>query len=205
MASTFTKILFALRRFPGVGPRTAERMAFHLLSMKREDFDFFYQTLGAFRSKTKVCSTCGLISENDPCRICTDPRRKTQLLCVVKDVEDAFHVEKARAHDGKYHVLGGLVSPLESIQESDLSLDRLAARCAQGVEEILFAMERTVEAEVTEKAVMRRLSKFSGLKFSRLASGIPAGAGLEHLDGDTLRTAVERRTPVTAAGQTKTP
>ena len=196
MATLFTKLLFALRRMPGVGPRTAERIAFHLLDLKDEDFSFLIDTLRAYREKTKSCPVCGLISEQSPCRICADPARDGRLLCVVKDVHDAYQVEKSRAFKGKYHVLGGLVSPLDTVREEDLSIGRLAERVRAGVDEILFAFEQSVESAVTIKAVTRRLAEFTALRFSRLATGIPTGAGLEHIDAETLKTAVLRRTPL---------
>lgn len=180
-------------------------MAFHFLSMKEEDFSFLLGTIRDFREKTKLCPVCGLVSEYSPCRICADPARSERLLCVVKDVQDAFRVEKSRAFKGKYHVLGGLVSPLETVREEDLSIDRLATRVASGVDEILFAFEQSVESEVTIKAVTRRLSAFGDVRYSRLAVGIPSGAGLEHLDAETLKTAVENRTPLTAKGAVKAP
>lgn len=175
-------------------------MAFHFLEMKEEDFTFLLDTLRGFRAQTKRCPVCGLISEQSPCRICADPLRSERLLCVVKDVQDAFRVEKSRAFRGKYHVLGGLVSPLDTVREEDLSIDRLAERAKGGVEEILFAFEQSVESEVTIKAVVRRLAAFEALRYSRLAVGIPSGSGLEHLDAETLKTAVENRTPLTGRG-----
>lgn len=193
MASLFQKVMSGFRKFPGIGQKTAEKLTFHALSMKEDEIRFFAESLLEFRRNTKICGICGLVSEVDPCRICRDEARDKTTICVVKDVQDAFTVEKSRGFQGRYHVLGGLVSPLDDVSEKDLSIPKLLQRIKAPIAEILFAFESNLESEATVKAVRRALAPYPDLKFSRLAVGIPAGTGLEFIDADTLKKSIQNR------------
>ena len=169
----------------------AERMTFHLLKMDKEEVDFFVTAVKEFKEKIKTCSICGLVSEQNPCRICTSSKRNKKIICIVKNVQDAFLLERSGSYNGLYHVLGGLLSPIEGIGESDLTISGLFRRL-DNVEELLFALEENIEAKATIESVRRHLTSQS-MKISRLAIGIPTGTGLEHIDVDTIKESLLHR------------
>jgi recombination protein RecR len=187
-----TTLSEALCRLPGIGPRSAERLALHLVQTAADDVRRLAQTLVQAREKIRVCSICGGLTESDPCAICQDPRRDTSVLCVVERPLDVFALEKAGSFRGRYHVLGGKISPLNGVEPEDLRLAELESRLGSGVTEIVVALSTDVEGDATSYYLAKRLAG-KGAKISRLAHGLPAGSGLEFADEVTLSRALEGR------------
>jgi recombination protein RecR len=187
-----TTLTEALCRLPGIGPRSAERLALHLVQTEAEDVRRLAQTMVQAREKIRMCSICGGLTEMDPCAICQDPRRDTSLLCVVERPLDIFALEKGGSFRGFYHVLGGKISPLNGVEPEDLRLAELESRLGRGVMEIIVALSTDVEGDATSFYLAKRLAG-KGAKISRLAHGLPAGSGLEFADEVTLSRALEGR------------
>jgi recombination protein RecR len=187
-----TTLSEALCRLPGIGPRSAERLALHLVQSTADDVRRLAQTLVQAREKIRVCSKCGGLTEADPCAICRDPRRDASVLCVVERPLDIFALEKAGSFRGLYHVLGGKISPLNGVEPEDLRLAELESRLGRGVTEIVVALSTDVEGDATSFYLAKRLAG-KGAKISRLAHGLPAGSGLEFADEVTLSRALEGR------------
>jgi recombination protein RecR len=187
-----TTLSEALCRLPGIGPRSAERLALHLVQTAADDVRRLAQTLIQAREKIRACSICGGLTEADPCAICRDPRRDASVLCVVERPLDIFALEKAGSFRGFYHVLGGKISPLNGVEPEDLRLAELESRLGRGVTEIVVALSTDVEGDATSFYLAKRLAG-KGAKISRLAHGLPAGSGLEFADEVTLSRALEGR------------
>jgi len=187
-----TALSEALCRLPGIGPRSAERLALHLVQSAADDVRRLAQILVQAREKIRVCSVCGGLTEADPCAICQDPRRDASVLCVVERPLDIFALEKAGSFRGLYHVLGGKISPLNGVEPEDLRLAELESRLGRGVTEIVVALSTDVEGDATSFYLAKRLAG-KGAKISRLAHGLPAGSGLEFADEVTLSRALEGR------------
>ena len=187
-----TTLSEALCRLPGIGPRSAERLALHLVQSQADDVRRLAQILVQSREKIRVCSLCGGLTEADPCAICQDPRRDASVLCVVERPLDIFALEKAGSFRGLYHVLGGKISPLNGVEPEDLRLAELESRLGRGVTEIVVALSTDVEGDATSFYLAKRLAG-KGAKISRLAHGLPAGSGLEFADEVTLSRALEGR------------
>ena len=187
-----TSLVEALCRLPGIGPRSAERLALHLVQSPADDVRRLAQTLVQAREKIRFCTVCGALTEVEPCAICTDPRREQSLLCVVERPLDIFALEKAGSYRGLYHVLGGRISPLNGVEPEDLRLAELESRLGRGVKEIVVALSTDVEGDATSYYLAKRLAG-KGAKISRLAHGLPAGSGLEFADEVTLSRALEGR------------
>jgi recombination protein RecR len=187
-----TTLSEALCRLPGIGPRSAERLALHLVQADADDVRRLAQTLVQARDKIRACSICGALTEADPCAICQDPRRDASMLCVVERPLDIFALEKAGSFRGLYHVLGGRISPLNGVEPEDLRLAELESRLGRGVTEIVVALSTDVEGDATSFYLAKRLAG-KGAKISRLAHGLPAGSGLEFADEVTLSRALEGR------------
>jgi recombination protein RecR len=187
-----TTLSEALCRLPGIGPRSAERLALHLVQAPSDDVRRLAQTLVQAREKIRTCSICGGLTETDPCTICQDPRRDASMLCVVERPLDIFAFEKGGSFRGLYHVLGGRISPLNGVEPEDLRLAELESRLGRGVTEIVVALSTDVEGDATSFYLAKRLSG-KGAKISRLAHGLPAGSGLEFADEVTLSRALEGR------------
>ncbi|HMB01910.1 MAG TPA: toprim domain-containing protein, partial [Spirochaetota bacterium] len=149
-------------------------------------------SLKNMRQKTGFCSVCGLLSEQDPCRVCRSSARDRQTICVVKNVRDALIIERSGTYNGLYHVLGKLISPVNDIYEKDLPVEKLLNRLTAQTAEIIFALEHTVEAEATIKAIVKYLGGYK-LKTTRVAIGIPIGTGLEFIDDDTMQRSLNNR------------
>jgi recombination protein RecR len=181
----------ALCRLPGIGPRSAERLALHLVQSPTDDVRRLTQTILQAREKIRLCATCGALTETDPCAICDDPRRDGTVLCVVERPLDIFALEKAGSFRGRYHVLGGRLSPLNGVEPEDLRIAQLEARLA-GVKEVVIALSTDVEGDATSFYLAKRLAG-KDAKVSRLAHGLPAGSGLEFADEVTLSRALEGR------------
>jgi recombination protein RecR len=192
-----TSLTEALCRLPGIGPRSAERLALHLVQSPADDVRRLAQTLVESREKIRTCSTCGALTESDPCAICQDPRRDISLLCVVERPLDIFALEKAGSFRGLYHVLGGKISPLNGVEPEDLRITELESRLGHGVKEIVVALSTDVEGDATSFYLAKRLAG-KGAKVSRLAHGLPAGSGLEFADEVTLSRALEGRREMSA-------
>jgi recombination protein RecR len=187
-----TTLSEALCRLPGIGPRSAERLALHLVQAPADDVRRLAQTLVQTREKILVCSICGGLTESDPCALCQDPRRDATVLCVVERPLDIFALEKAGSFRGLYHVLGGKISPLNGVEPEDLRLAELESRLGRGVTEVVVALSTDVEGDATSFYLAKRLAG-KGAKISRLAHGLPAGSGLEFADEVTLSRALEGR------------
>ncbi len=182
-----------LGRLPGIGPKSAQRIAFHLLNADPADVRRLAQVLLEVKEKVRFCVTCGNVAESEQCRICLDPRRDPAVLCVVEEPKDVVAIEKTREFRGRYHVLGGAISPIEGVGPDDLRIRELLARLADGaVEELILATDPNLEGEATA-TYLARLVKPMGLRVTRLASGLPVGGDLEYADEVTLGRAFEGR------------
>jgi recombination protein RecR len=182
-----------LGRLPGVGPKSAQRIAFHLLAAEPVDVRRLAEVLLEVKAKVRFCRTCGNVAEADECRICLDPRRDPAVICVVEEPKDVVAVERTREFRGRYHVLGGAISPIEGIGPDDLRVKELMTRLADGtVTELIIATDPNLEGEATA-TYLARLVKPMGLTVSRLASGLPVGGDLEYADEVTLGRAFEGR------------
>jgi recombination protein RecR len=187
-----TTLTEALCRLPGIGPRSAERLAMHLVQSEADDVRRLAQTIVQAREKIRLCSVCGGLTETEPCAICQDSRRDASMLCVVERPLDIFALEKGGSFRGRYHVLGGKISPLNGVEPEDLRLAELESRLGRGVKEIVVALSTDVEGDATSFYLAKRLAG-KGAKISRLAHGLPAGSGLEFADEVTLSRALEGR------------
>ncbi|HWJ81847.1 MAG TPA: recombination mediator RecR [Nocardioides sp.] len=178
-----------LGRLPGVGPKSAQRIAFHLLQADPADVRRLADVLIEVKAKVKFCSTCFNVAEDDQCRICRDPRRDATVLCVVEEYKDVVAIERTREFRGRYHVLGGAISPIDGIGPEQLHIRELLARLGQGdgaeVSEVILATDPNLEGEATATYLTRMLSPL-GLRITRLASGLPVGGDLEYADEVTL-------------------
>jgi recombination protein RecR len=182
-----------LGRLPGVGPKSAQRIAFHIIASDRIDVTRLAEVLKTVKERVKFCTTCGNISEEDLCRICRDPRRDNTSICVVEESKDVIAIEKTREFKGKYHVLGGAISPIDGIGPENLRIKELMSRLASTeISEIIIATDPNLEGEATA-TYLTRLIKPLGVKVSRLASGLPVGGDLEYADEITLGRAFEGR------------
>lgn len=187
------ELMAALNKLPGIGPRSAERIALHLVQSDPVEVQRLAQALMQARERVRPCSVCGGLTEQMPCTLCTDPRRDATLVCVVEQAVDILRIEKAGAYRGRYHVLGGRISPLEGVEPEDLNVAALEARLAQEpIREVILALGSDVEGDATAFYLARRLSA-RGVKVTRLAQGLPAGSGLEFADELTLSRALEGR------------
>jgi recombination protein RecR len=185
-----------LGRLPGIGPKSAQRIAFHIIQSERVDISRLADVLRTVKEKVKFCTECGNISEEELCRICRDPRRDPALICVVEESKDVIAIEKTREFRGKYHVLGGAISPIDGIGPENLRIRELMVRlAATEIQEIIIATDPNLEGEATA-TYLSRLLKPLGIKVSRLASGLPVGGDLEYADEVTLGRAFEGRRTV---------
>lgn len=182
-----------LGRLPGVGPKSAQRIAFHLLQADPHDVQRLVQALTEVKAKVAFCETCGNVAEGPQCRICADPRRDPSAICVVEEPKDVVAIERTREFRGRYHVLGGAISPLDGVGPDDLRLSELMARLSSGeVAEIIIATDPNLEGEATAAYLARLLQPFE-IRVTRLASGLPVGGDLEYADEVTLGRAFEGR------------
>ena len=185
-----------LGRLPGIGPKSAQRIAFHIIKSERVDISRLADVLRTVKEKVKFCTECGNILEEELCRICRDPRRDPALICVVEESKDVIAIEKTREFRGKYHVLGGAISPIDGIGPESLRIRELMVRlAATEIQEIIIATDPNLEGEATA-TYLSRLLKPLGMKVSRLASGLPVGGDLEYADEVTLGRAFEGRRTV---------
>ena len=182
-----------LGRLPGVGPKSAQRIAFHILQSDPVDVRRLANALNEVKEKVRFCAVCGNVSESERCRVCLDIRRDPSVICVVEEPKDVVAVERTREFRGRYHVLGGAISPIEGVGPDDLRIRELMTRLADGVvTELILATDPNLEGEATA-TYLARLLKPMGLKVTRLASGLPVGGDLEYADEVTLGRAFEGR------------
>jgi len=188
------RLIQLLARLPGLGPRSARRAALHLIKKRDALMSPLSQALQVAMDKIVVCKTCGNIDTQNPCTICTDPRRDHATIVVVADVADLWALERAHASSGLYHVLGGTMSPLDGIGPQDLTIDALVSRAhGDAVQEIILALNATVDGQTTAHYITDLLHE-ANVKVTRLAHGVPVGGELDYLDEGTLAAAVRQRT-----------
>ena len=177
---------------PGVGPKSAQRMAFHILAADSASVERLIEALRAVKARVRFCETCGNISESEQCVVCRDPRRDQRVICVVEEPKDLVAIERTREYRGLYHVLGGAIDPLSGVGPDDLRIRELFARVGGDVEEVILATNPTVVGEATA-AYLTRMLRTMDVPVSRLASGLPVGSDLEYADEVTLGRAFEGR------------
>lgn len=190
------RLIEELQRLPGIGPKGAQRLAFHILKTPREQADRLTDAVRAVKEQVTYCSICSNITDADPCAFCRDSDRDRRLICVVEEPQNVAAIEKSRDYKGTYHVLMGTLSPLQGIGPDDLKIKSLLSRVgAGGVEEVILATNPTVEGEATA-IYLARLLKPLGVRVTRIATGIPVGADLEYTDEVTMHRALEGRREV---------
>ncbi len=189
-------LIDALGRLPGIGPKSAQRIAFHILQADAEVATALLDSIRTVKERVKFCVECGNVSEEDQCRICRDPRRDNTLICVVEESKDVIAIERTREFRGKYHVLGGAISPIDGIGPEQLRIRELMARLADpGIVEVILATDPNLEGEATATYLSRMIKPLE-IKVYRLASGLPVGGDLEYADEVTLGRAFEGRRDV---------
>ena len=186
------RLISEFAKFPGIGKKTAQRMAFHVLMSNNEHSAHLAQAVMDVKTKILLCSSCGGITEDDPCHICSDPKRDKNLICIVEDPADIYAFERMGIFRGLYHVLGGVISPLDGIGPDSLTIDRLLTRIQEGME-IILATNASIEGDTTALYLGKILNE-KGVEVTRLARGIPVGGELEYIDEATLQRAIEGRT-----------
>ena len=185
-----------LGRLPVIGPKSAQRIAFHIIQSERVDVTRLADVLRTVKERVKFCTECGNISEEDLCRICQDPRRDASIICVVEEPKDVMAIEKTREFRGKYHVLGGAISPIDGVGPENLRIRELMIRLGNTqIQELIIATDPNLEGEATASYLIRQIKPL-GVKVSRLASGLPVGGDLEYADEVTLGRAFEGRRTV---------
>ena len=190
------QLIDELGRLPGVGPKSAQRIAFHLLTVDGEQITDLMDALRRVKDEVRFCITCGNVSEEDVCRICRDPKRSDDVLCVVEESKDVAAIERTREFRGRYHVLGGAIDPVNGVGPDQLRMTELMARLGNtGIEEIIIATDPNLEGEATATYLIRMLAPM-GLRVTRLASGLPVGGDLEYADEVTLGRAFAGRRQV---------
>jgi recombination protein RecR len=186
----------ALSRLPGLGPRSARRAVLHLLKRREAALEPLLSALQAVAARLSTCSTCGNVDTSDPCQVCSDPRRDARSLCVVEEVADLWALDRSRLFPGRFHVLGGRLSALEGVRPEDLAIDTLVRRIeAGGIDEVVLAMNATLEGQTTAHYVAERIERFP-VRVTQLAHGLPVGGELDYLDEGTLAQALRARRPV---------
>ena len=182
-------------KLPGIGRKTALRLVLHLLRQDDEDVERFAETVARMRQEVKYCRVCHNISDSDTCPICSDPRRDTSTICVVENIQDVMAVENTQQYSGLYHVLGGVISPMDGIGPSDLEIESLVRRVSKGgVKEVILALSSTMEGDTTNFYIFRKLAPFTEVKLSIIARGISVGDELEYTDEVTLGRSILNRT-----------
>jgi recombination protein RecR len=190
------ELIDELGRLPGVGPKSAQRIAFHILESDNEDMSRLANAILTVKERVKFCTICGNVAEQETCSICRDPRRDPSAICVVEESKDVIAVERTRSFRGRYHVLGGSINPIAGIGPEQLRIRELLSRLSDDqVQEIIIATDPNLEGEATATYLVRML-KTIGIKVTRLASGLPVGGDLEYADEITLGRAFEGRRTV---------
>ena len=193
---TILNLIECFKKFPGIGEKTAERLALATLNMDDDIINLFSKSLKDGKAKIKKCSRCGSLTETDLCQICTDKSRDTSTLCVVEECKNVILFEKIGTFKGLYHVLGGLISPLEGINPEDIHIDKLINRIKnENINEVILAIKPSVEGETTALYI-RKMLEGTDVKISKIAHGIPMGADIDYIDPLTLEMAIEDRTTI---------
>jgi recombination protein RecR len=188
-----TRLVEALTKLPGIGEKSASRLAFHILGSPEEYARGLAQAILDVKEKIRLCSVCMNITEQDPCRLCRDPSRTEEIVCVVEEPNDLYAIEKTGSFNGKYHVLHGVISPLDGIGPDEIYVKELLERLKDGtIKEVLLATNPVVEGDATALYVKEQIKPF-GVKVTRIARGIPVGGDLEYTDGATLTDAIRGR------------
>jgi len=190
-----TRLIEELQRLPGIGPKSAQRLAFHILRTPREQADRLVEAVRDVKERVTYCSTCNNITDVDPCGFCSADNRDRHIICVVEEPQNVSAIEKTGDFKGLYHVLMGALSPLQGIGPDDLKIQGLVARMSNGVQEIIIATNPTVDGETTAH-YLAKLLKPLGVKVTRIAMGVPMGSDLEYADELTTRKALEGRREV---------
>jgi recombination protein RecR len=186
-------LVASLSKLPGIGPRSAERIALHLMQTDSAAVRHLAETITTARDRVTLCEICGSLTEANPCRFCTDPRRDSSVVCIVERAVDIFSIEKSGTYRGKYHVLGGKISPLNGVEPEDLRIAALEQRLEkEPIKEIIIALGTDVEGDATSFYLARQLAR-ENLAITRIAHGLPAGTGLEFADQLTVSRALEGR------------
>ena len=197
MSKLLQDVVGELSKLPGVGRRTALRLAIHILRMERESVAEMTESIDRFRNDVKYCAECNNLSDEEVCPICLDDERDRTTICVVEQVADVLSIENTPQYKGLYHVLGGVISPMQGISPSDLKIDLLTERIARGgVKEVILAISTSVEGETTLFYLMNRLRQFPGVKVTSIARGIGFGDELEYVDELTITHALRNRREV---------
>lgn len=184
----------AFASLPGIGRRTAMRLALHLLRLDEETVDHFTESISAFRHNVKHCKVCHNISDTDICAICSDSSRDSSLICVVANVQDVLAIEQTGQYHGLYHVLGGIISPMDGIGPADLTINALLERVASGgVKEVIIALPSTTDGETTTFFISRKMAAYPNIQLSAIASGVSVGEELEYADEITLGRSIINR------------
>lgn len=192
-AKPLTRLIGELSKLPGIGGKTAQRLAFHILSLDEMEVESLATAMTTAKREMRYCSCCGNLTDRDPCEICQDPSRDKDVICVVESPRDVFAMERIREYHGLYHVLHGVISPMDGIGPEDINLKELIVRLQDStVNEVIIATNPNIEGEATAMYIAR-LIKPTGIKVSRIAHGIPVGGDLEYTDEDTLLIAMEGR------------
>lgn len=192
-SDSLSKLINELARLPGIGNKTAQRLAMHLLKVPKQESEALAKAIIDAKNKIKYCSKCFNITDEDPCRICNDSKRDSKTICVVQEPKDIIAIEKTRDYRGKYHVLQGAISPMDGIGPNDIRIKELIQRLQnEDVEEVIVATNPTIEGEATAM-YLSKLIKPSGIKVTRIAHGIPVGGDLEYADEVTLAKSLEGR------------
>jgi recombination protein RecR len=189
----FSRLCAQLAKLPGVGRKSAQRMAYYLLSQPEDQVQALADAITTARTKVHECRICGNYTDQDICSICADERRDGSTLCVVRDPRDVAAIERMRDYNGKYHVLHGIISPMEGIGPDDIRIRELMARL-NGVHEVILATNPDIEGEATAAYIARLLKPFTDIKVTRIAHGVPIGGDLEYTDEVTLSRAIRGRT-----------
>ena len=190
---SFKNLLESFKMLPGIGEKTAERLAFFIISQDLEKTDFFSNSINEAKRKIRKCNICNNITEDDICSICSNDKRDNKILCVVEDYKNIFLFEKTGSYNGKYHVINALISPLEGIDPEDIGLDQLVERIKkEGFKEVIIAVKSSIEGETTALYIKKIIEELD-VKVTRIASGIPIGTDIEYLDSLTLERALNDR------------
>jgi len=193
VAGPVAALINEFSKLPTIGPKTAARLVFHLLNKPRADAESLADAIIALKDRVRLCSSCFSITEEDPCSICSDPRRDARILCVVAEAKDIFALERTSAYNGRYHVLGGLISPMDGIGPAQLRVKELIERIgSNGFEELIVATNPNAEGEATALYLSRLVGPL-GVLVTRLAYGLPIGGDLDYADEVTLAKAIEGR------------
>ncbi|MDA0654598.1 MAG: recombination mediator RecR [Proteobacteria bacterium] len=195
-APEIDRLIELLAKLPGLGPRSARRVALHLLKRPAQLMTPLAEALSSTARAISTCQVCGNVDTTDPCRICAHSERDPAIICVVEEVADLWAIERTGVHRGRYHVLGGTLSALDGVNPEDLNIGKLVARAGDpAVTEVILATNATVAGQTTAHYIMERLSS-AGVKVSRLAHGVPVGGELDYLDDGTLTAAMKSRRPL---------